>query len=97
MSCADAPSIYSAKAKAIAGEISVFLGECGAVKAAGRRQKLYKSHNSLLVDGQRSGRKSYLFFIPPTPSCDKQSAHPEICHMLCLIDINQKSHTMVQK
>ena len=97
MSCADAPSTSAAKAKAVAGGISVFLGECGTVKAAGGRQDLQKSHNWLLVDGQCNGKKSCLSIVPPTPSCDKQSAHPEICHGLCIIGINQKSHTMVQR
>jgi len=41
MSCADAPSMSAAKAKDKAGGMSVFLGECGTLKAAGRKQELY--------------------------------------------------------
>lgn len=49
-----------------------------------------------LVDGQCNG-KSSLSVVQPMPSCDKQSAHLEICHKLCITSINQKPHIMVKR
>lgn len=97
MSSVNAPSTSAAKAKAVVGRISAFLEECGNIKAVGRRQELYKTHNCLLFDGQCNGRKICLSFAAYTPSCDKQSAHLVICYGLCIIGINQKSHTLVPR